>query len=232
MSRKKKVSRTDSRAAKRDRFVTSSEQRTGPSILRPGSGQAGLRTGGLSPVMLIGGLVLSLAIVGGVVFALTRPFDDAQGRPAPGATAAPNTSSAAVEAGTQLVTAATIGHAPYPPVVAEDGAVRFPLATFDDYKAHYYTYMHENRPIEFFILKSKDGIVRAAFNACDVCFAAKKGYSQDGDVMVCNNCGQRFPADQINVVQGGCNPSPLRRAVEGDSLVIQVEDIADGLRYF
>ena len=50
--------------------------------------------------------------------------------------------------------------------------------------------------------------------------------------MVCNNCGRRFPADQINVVQGGCNPSPLTRIVEGDSLVIQVEDIIEGQDYF
>ena len=215
MSRKKQY-KTDARAAKRDRFVASSEQ----------------RTGGISPVILIGGLLLSLVTVVGIVFALMRPFDDAQGRPAPGATDAPATSAVAVEATTQPVTAATTGHAPYPQAVAEEGAVRLPLATFDDDKAHYYTYMHEDQPVEFFILKSKDGTVRAAFNACDVCFAAKKGYRQDGDVMVCNNCGRRFPADQINVVQGGCNPSPLRRTVEGDSLVIQVEDLVEGLRYF
>ena len=216
MSRKKQYNRTDARAAKRDRFVASSEQKRGR----------------IFPVILAGGLLLSLVIVGGIIFALTRPFDDAQGRPAPGAANAPNTPGVAVEAKTQLVTAATIGHALYPQAVAEEGAVRFPLDAFDDYKAHYYTYMHENQPVEFFILKSKDGIVRAAFNACDVCFEAKKGYRQDGDVMVCNNCGRRFPTNQINVVQGGCNPSPLRRTVEGDSLAIQVEDIVKGLGYF
>jgi len=216
MSRKKQLNRTDARAAKRDRFVASSEQ-------KPALSGAEV-TGRISPVILAGGLLLSLVIVGGIVFALTRP--------APDATAALEISSVAAGAKTQLVTAATIGHAPYPQAVAEGGAVQFPLTTFDDYEAHYYTYMHENRPIEFFILKSKDGVVRAAFNACDVCFAAKKGYTQDGDVMICNNCGRRFPADQINVVQGGCNPSPLPRTIVGDSLVIQVEDIANGLRYF
>jgi len=75
-------------------------------------------------------------------------------------------------------------------------------------------------------------VVRAAFNACDVCFAAGMGYTQDGDVMVCNNCGRRFPADQINVLQGGCNPSPLQRSVQGNDLIIQAADIANGLGYF
>jgi uncharacterized membrane protein len=75
-------------------------------------------------------------------------------------------------------------------------------------------------------------VVRAAFNACDVCFPAKKGYHQEGDEMVCNNCGSRFPADQINEVRGGCNPSPLERMVESDTLVIQEQDIIAGLGYF
>lgn len=202
MNTKKQHNQVDARTSKRDRFASEKQR-------------------GISPAILIGGLLLSLIIVGGVVFALTRPVSGA-----------PDTPGVAVEAKTQSVTAATFGHDPYPQAVAEDGAVRFSLATFDDYQAHYYTYMHEGQPIEFFILKSRDGVVRAAFNACDVCFAAKKGYSQAGDVMVCNNCGRRFPADQINEVQGGCNPSPLLRAVEGDSLVIQVEDIVEGLRYF
>ena len=131
-----------------------------------------------------------------------------------------------------LVSAATQGHDPYPLAVAEDGALQFPLSTFDDYAAHHYTYMHEGRPIEFFVLKSKDGVVRAAFNACDVCYLSKKGYTQEGDVMICNNCGRRFPADQINVVHGGCNPSPLDRSVEGDSLIIKVEDVVRGQEYF
>jgi uncharacterized membrane protein len=74
--------------------------------------------------------------------------------------------------------------------------------------------------------------VRAAFNACDVCFASRKGYRQEGDEMVCNNCGNRFPSNQINEVRGGCNPSPLTRTLDGDTLVILVDDIAEGLRYF
>jgi len=130
------------------------------------------------------------------------------------------------------VSAATSDHEPYPPATAENGAVRFPAATFDDYKAHYYTYMQGDQPIEFFILKSSDGVVRAAFNACDVCFQSQRGYSQDGDEVVCNNCGLRFPANQINVVRGGCNPSPLDRTLDGDTLVIQVKDIVSGLGYF
>lgn len=129
--------------------------------------------------------------------------------------------------------AATKDHLPYPLVEADEaGWVRLSLSTFDDYAAHYYTYMLDDQPIEFFVIKSSDGIVRAAFNACDVCYRSLKGYSQDGQTMICNNCGSEFPADQINVVRGGCNPSPLERSVEEEYLVIPVEGIILGAIYF
>jgi hypothetical protein len=210
---KKQESKSASRAAKRARFT----EKKGNS---PGA----------SPLVLVTGLVIMVALVGGTIFALTRPDTSAAEAPA----ISDSADLASYRTGSQglQVKAATVGHDPYPLVEAENGVVRLALTTFDDYQAHHYTFMHEGRPIEFFVLKSRDGVVRAAFNACDVCFAAKEGYYQDGDHMVCANCGSRFPADQINVVRGGCNPSPLDRTVEGDTLVIQVQDILQGLDYF
>ena len=185
---------------------------------------------GASPLILIIGLVVLLALIGGALFELTRPdLNDVELESQPYLA---ELDSYSIGEDDVLVRAATHGHDPFPLVAASDGAVRLPLDTFDDYKAHYYTYMHQGRPIEFFVLKSKDGVVRAAFNACDVCYLSKKGYTQDGDHVVCNNCGQRFPANEINDVHGGCNPSPLGRVVEGNTLVILVEDIVKGLRYF
>ncbi len=114
----------------------------------------------------------------------------------------------------------------------QDGILRLPLSIFEDKEAHFYTYQDGDDFIEFFVLKSSDGVVRAAFNACDVCYLEKKGYRQEGDEMVCNNCGQRFSSVLINEVRGGCNPSPLDRTTEGDELVIRVKDILAGAVYF
>jgi uncharacterized membrane protein len=185
-------------------------------------------------LVLVVGVAIVLALIGGMIFFLTRSPAAASDSSTPVAASGDSAQLDSARTGSQglLVKAATQGHDPYPLAVAEDGAVRLPVSTFDDYQAHFYTYMHEGRPIEFFVLKSNDGVIRAALNACDVCFSAKKGYTQDGDEMVCNNCGRRFPANQINEVQGGCNPSPLNRAVEGDTLIIQVEDLVNGLGYF
>ncbi len=119
----------------------------------------------------------------------------------------------------------------YKLVEGKDGVVSFPVASFDD-NVQYFEYRFETVTVSFFILKSNDGTIRAAFDACDVCYRSRRGYHQVGDHMQCNNCGQTFPEDKINVVLGGCNPSPLTREIIGDNLTIKIEDIAQGKRFF
>ena len=120
-----------------------------------------------------------------------------------------------------------------PSVVASGETVTYPVASFEDGKArHYQLKTGGGTPINFFILKSSDSIIRAAFDACDVCWKAGLGYYQDGDQMVCRNCGQRFASVKVNEVRGGCNPAPLDREVVGDQVVIKVKDILDGKRFF
>ncbi len=112
-------------------------------------------------------------------------------------------------------------------------AVRHAINLFDDGKAKHFEFKGDNGiTIKYFVLKSSDGVVRAAFDACDVCWPSGKGYFQEGDNMVCRNCGKRFASVKVNEVKGGCNPAPLARRVEGGSLVIQVADILAGQSYF
>lgn len=115
---------------------------------------------------------------------------------------------------------------------AAGGDVKIALADVNDGKAHFYSYDAGGTQVKYFVLKSSDGKVRAAFDACDVCYAQKKGYHQEGDEMVCNNCGRRFPSIKINVLEGGCNPSPLDRTVKGDTLVLKTADVQAGVQYF
>jgi uncharacterized membrane protein len=111
--------------------------------------------------------------------------------------------------------------------------VSYPVATFSDGKARQFQYKtSDGQTIRYFVLKSSDGVVRAAFDACDVCWPHDKGYQQDGDFMVCKNCGRRFQSTKVNVVTGGCNPSALQRNIQDDKVVIQVKDIEDGRRFF
>jgi uncharacterized membrane protein len=111
--------------------------------------------------------------------------------------------------------------------------VSFPLQAFADGQAQYFQYPIGNGiTVRFFILRSSDGIVRAAYDACDVCWREGKGYYQDGDFMVCRNCGQRFASVKVNEIKGGCNPAPLNRTIVGDNLVIKIADIVQGSQYF
>ncbi len=117
-------------------------------------------------------------------------------------------------------------------VAATGDLVAIPVATFDDGKAHYFEHRHGDLTIRYFAIKSADGVIRAAFDACDVCWRAGKGYAQDGAYMICRNCGMRFHSNQVNEVKGGCNPAPLERRVENGKLLIRVSDITAGKGYF
>ena len=118
------------------------------------------------------------------------------------------------------------------PAAATSTAVSFPVSLFEDGKARHFEHVDGKHTIRYFILKSSDGVIRAAFDACDVCWPAGKGYYQDGDVMVCRNCGRRFASVLVNEVQGGCNPAPLNRTLANDKLIIQIKDIQQGRQYF
>jgi len=135
-------------------------------------------------------------------------------------------------AGSDVVSAGATAASSAGPSAAGDGFVTHPVALFDDGKARHFTHSDGKATIRYFVLKSSDGIIRAAFDACDVCWPADKGYVQDGDVMICRNCGRRFASVRINEVQGGCNPAPLKRTIDGDRLVLQVKDILEGRPYF
>ncbi|MDO3379365.1 DUF2318 domain-containing protein [Geoalkalibacter halelectricus] len=124
------------------------------------------------------------------------------------------------------------GSGGYPAVAAQNGMVSIPAAQVSDGKAHFFSFRDGNATINFFVLKSSDGVIRAAFDACDVCFRDRLGYRQDGDSMVCIACNQRFASTQINELKGGCNPAPLDRVVRDGMVLIAEADIKAGVGYF
>ena len=68
----------------------------------------------------------------------------------------------------------------------------------------------EGTRLEILAVKAPDGSVRTAFNTCQVCYASGRGfYKQQGTVLVCQNCGNRFRMSQVGIRSGGCNPVPI-----------------------
>ena len=118
-------------------------------------------------------------------------------------------------------------------VAGRGDKVRLPLSTLDDGQADFYTYQADDgTTIRFFAVKSSDGVVRTAFDACDVCYPARKGFHQEGAEMVCNNCGRRFPIAMVGQVSGGCNPAPLIASTDGKDVVMEANSVLAGVGYF
>lgn len=118
-------------------------------------------------------------------------------------------------------------------LLSPGGDIRLAAKEFDDGQAHFYRYRTAGGPeVRFFVIKTSDGVVRAAFDSCELCYKQRRGYRQAGHVMVCNNCGRTLPLMRVNVVQGGCNPGPLERAVEGDQVLLKAASLELGAAYF
>jgi uncharacterized membrane protein len=112
-------------------------------------------------------------------------------------------------------------------------AVKISLAELDSGKAQFLSHQLPSKTqVRFFAVKSADGKYRAAMDACDTCYQAKKGYRQEGSAMICNKCGMSFPNDLINEVKGGCNPIGIPCAVEGNELVIKTSELETRGNYF
>ena len=76
--------------------------------------------------------------------------------------------------------------------------------------ATYYGYDELDTYIEVLAVKSSDGTIRTAFNTCQVYYASGRGYYiQQGDDLICQNCGNRFRMNDVEVTRGGCNPVPI-----------------------
>jgi len=114
----------------------------------------------------------------------------------------------------------------------QGSVVQIPLAELQPLQASFYKITLDGTEIRFFAVKGSDGRVRTALDACDVCYKERKGYQQQGDVMLCRNCNLTFPIDRIGPsFVGGCN-HPLPSRVEGDQLLVAVEQLQSGTRFF
>lgn len=98
---------------------------------------------------------------------------------------------------------------------------------FNDGLAHFYNTELGDKTVYFFIVKDENGIYRAAANACQVCFDSRTGFRQEGDFMVCNTCGNKYPLNKIATEKGGCNPAPINPnlKVEDNLVILEQADL-------
>jgi uncharacterized membrane protein len=97
------------------------------------------------------------------------------------------------------------------PVIADKDLV-IPLAEITE-NAVFYPVDIAGTRLEVLAVKAPDGTIRTAFNTCQVCYASGRGYyKQQGTVLICQNCGNRFRMSQVGIRSGGCNPVPISAA--------------------
>ena len=121
----------------------------------------------------------------------------------------------------------------YETVKASNGTITVPVAKLADGKARFYKFEDGGKEITFLAVKAADGSYKTAFDACDSCFRAKKGYEQQGDKLNCKNCNQKFAINRLGPnATGGCNPGYLPYRLNGSTISIKADDLKGGARYF
>ena len=110
--------------------------------------------------------------------------------------------------------------------IKKDGYLAIPIADLSQ-TASFYKADLDGTEVEIVALKDSKGNLRTAFNACQVCYSSGKGYyRQNGDYLVCQNCGNSFTIDQVGIASGGCNPWPILdsdRTVTDDEIQISYD---------
>lgn len=107
-------------------------------------------------------------------------------------------------------------------VQADNGLIKIPIAEVNDDQLHRFGLPVNGATVRFLVLKTDDGNVRTAFDACEICGAY--GYVQEGQAIVCLNCAADIHAPTIGET-GGCNPIPLASRVDGDWLLVAASDV-------
>jgi len=144
---------------------------------------------------------------------------------APSSTSAPAPAPAPVPS--QGASAPVVTRPPHANLSLSSGAVTLDAAPLADGQARFYTVALAGKSISFFVVKDGAGTYRAAADACDVCFAQKRGFHQEGSEIVCNNCGNRYPLSLIATQKGGCNPGPINANLQagGGSITINQAEL-------
>ncbi len=90
--------------------------------------------------------------------------------------------------------------------------------------------------MEVLAVKASDGSIRTAFNTCEVCYDSGRGYyKQEGDELVCQNCGNRFSTSQVEVESRGCNPWPIfkeNKTITEDTITISYDYLLESTKVF
>jgi FTR1 family protein len=119
---------------------------------------------------------------------------------------------------------ATNAPSPGKMLAVENNRVRIPLSELTDSSLHFYTAEVNGTVIRFLVIHQTNGDYVTALDACQIC--GRKGYRQEGQNIICRNCGASIYVPSIGD-HGGCNPIPVKSSVAGGEVIVDLSALAD-----
>ncbi|HLF28963.1 MAG TPA: Fe-S-containing protein [Anaerolineae bacterium] len=107
-------------------------------------------------------------------------------------------------------------------VTAHDGMVHIATEALQPGQLNLYTYAGADANVPFMVIKRDEDDLAVALNACGIC--PVRGYHQEGDVLVCDNCNAPINLDTVGM-PGGCNPVPLAASLAEGEVLIAASDL-------
>jgi high-affinity iron transporter len=109
-------------------------------------------------------------------------------------------------------------------LIARDNLVRIPLSDLTDSSLHFYTADVDGSVTRFLVIHKLNGDYAVALDACQICGTA--GYRQEGQSVICRNCGAAIYIPSIGQ-SGGCNPISVKSRVEGGEVIVDLSALGD-----
>ncbi len=104
-------------------------------------------------------------------------------------------------------------------LTAVNDQVRIPLSELTDSSLHFYTANTGVTTLRFLVIHQSNGNYAVALDACQIC--GWSGYRQEGQNVICRNCGATIYIPSIGE-KGGCNPIPVKSTVQGGELIVDL----------
>jgi len=117
-------------------------------------------------------------------------------------------------------------------VRAENGTVTLDTSKIGKGEMKRYRYQEGGNTVVFLLLRDNQGVLRAAMDACEVCWHAEKGYGMKKGFLACINCGMEFALNRIGQLRGGCNPYPFSFTHENEQFSVATQELMTGVRFF
>ena len=107
---------------------------------------------------------------------------------------------------------------------AVDGRVEIPVSEVADSNLHFFTADSNGTLLRFLVIRKGNGDFAVALDGCEIC--GWSGYRQEGQNVICRNCGAAIYVPSIGQ-SGGCNPVGVKARVDGGKISVDLTALAE-----